>query len=375
MEGMYAEGLAKVGSGKAFINPLAKLNRDMGIAIVGPKTNGGGLKMLDATAATGIRGIRYLMESAVGDCTFLEINEDVFGQLEANIKSNSVKATALNTSIQEFCSSTRERFDLVELDPFGGIYPYVFDVAKVLRGGSYFFATATDTAVLCGAQKNACLKLYSAKPMHNKLCHETGLRIMIGYMARTLAQFNFGIDVLLGMFHDHYMRVYAKLTSGAAAATRSIDSLGFAFHCDSCGAIASSKGLVPVQTKCEACGSKMRASGPLWLGKLKDKGAIDAISAYSSRSGDRRLQSVSQLLSSELDIPLFYHIPSFTKRLGITGVSPDAVIESLKNSGFAASHTHFDPNGVKSDAPSDSVAEAIRDVASGKVSALHYGQV
>ena len=31
--------------------------------------------------------------------------------------------------------------------------------------------------------------------MHNELCHETGMRIMIGYIARTAAQFNLGIDV------------------------------------------------------------------------------------------------------------------------------------------------------------------------------------
>ena len=371
MEGTYTEGLAKVNAGNAFINPLAKLNRDIGIAIVGPKKRGKGLKMLDATAATGIRGIRYLIESAVDDCTFLEINEDVFSQLGANIKSNGVKAAALNTSIQEFCSSTRERFDLVELDPFGGIYPYVFDVAKVLRGGSYFFATATDAAVLCGAQKNACLKLYSAKPMHNKLCHETGLRIMIGYMARMLAQFNFGIDVLLGMFHDHYMRVYARIESGAAAATKSIGELGFAFYCDSCGAITSSKGLVPVHAECQECGSKMRASGPLWLGRLKSDAAIDAVSTYASKSGDRHLQSVSQLLSSELDIPLFYHIPSFTKKLGITGVSPDAVIESLVTRGLSASHTHFDPNGIKSSATAADVTAAIKGCAAGSGSAMH----
>ena len=371
MEGTYAEGPAKVAVGRAFINSLAKLNRDIGIAIVGPKKRGKGLKMLDATAATGIRGIRYLMESAVDDCTFLEINEDVFSQLNANIKSNGVKAAALNTSIQEFCSSTRERFDLVELDPFGGIYPYVFDVAKVLHGGSYLFATATDTAVLCGAQKNACLKLYSAKPMHNKLCHETGLRIMIGYMARTLAQFNFGIDVLLGMFHDHYMRVYAKLESGASAATKSIGELGFAFYCDNCGAISSSKGLMPVHLECLECGSKMRASGPLWLGRLKSEAAIASVSKYASKSGNKRLQAVSHLLSSELDIPLFYHIPSFTKRFGITGVSPDAVIESLVMHGFYASHTHFDPNGVKSNAAAADVTMAIKGIALGKDPVTH----
>ena len=371
MEGTYAEGLARVHPGNAFINPLAKLNRDIGMAIIGPKSEGVGLKMLDATAATGIRGIRYLMESAVSECTFLEINEDVFGQLEMNIKSNGVEATALNTSIQEYCSSTKERFDLVELDPFGGIYPYVFDVAKVLKGGSYLFATATDAAVLCGAQKNACLKLYSAKPMHNKLCHETGLRIMIGYMARTLAQFNFGIDVLLGMFHDHYMRVYTKLESGAAAATKSISSLGFASYCDSCGAIGSSKGIVPVHAECHECGAKMRISGPLWLGSLKDTETMDAISTYSSKSGDRRLQSVSQLLSSELDIPLFYHIPSFTKKLGITGVSPDAVIKSLINDGFSASHTHFDTNGIKSDASAADVTSAIKSIVAGKGHEIH----
>ena len=353
----YNEGLADIFFDKAFVNSRAKLNRDIGIAIVG---HAPGKNMLDATSASGIRGIRYMLEANVGFCTSLEINHEVFAELEANIKRNNSSAVALNTSIQEFCNSTKERFWLVELDPFGGIYPYIFDIAKVLRGGSYLFATATDAAVLCGAHKAACLKLYSAKPMHDELCHEVGLRIMIGYIARTLAQFNFGIDVLLGIFHDHYMRVYIRVESGASASLNSIKSMGFAMHCAACGHIETQKGFVCKELSCPECSGRMSVAGPLWLGSLKDAETAKRISEYSMEHEDKRLKEFSEKILEELDIPLFYSMPSFTKRMHKTGISPASVIATLKEMGFKASYTHFDSNSIKSSADAKTVENAVR---------------
>ncbi|MEM3841365.1 MAG: hypothetical protein QXN59_01570, partial [Candidatus Micrarchaeaceae archaeon] len=291
----YSEGAARIKYEKAFLNSAAKLNRDIGIAIIG--SEGSPIKMLDATAATGLRGMRYMLESRVSACTFLEINPSVFKELQANLDNGRIAAEAFNVGIQEFCNSTKEKYELVELDPFGGIYPYIFDIAKVLKGGSYLFATATDTAVLCGAHRDACIKLYSAKPMHDELCHEVGLRIMIGYIARTLAQFNFGIDVLLGIFHDHYMRVNIKVLAGARNATESVRSLGFALHCPSCGHIESIMGIAIAARKCPECSADMSVAGPLWIGKLKDDLAIRKILAYAKKYGDSKLLSFSEKLS------------------------------------------------------------------------------
>jgi len=86
--------------------------------------------------------------------------------------------------------------------------------------------TATDVAVLCGADSKACMRLYDSKPIHNELCHESGMRVMIGYVARVAAQFGLGTDVELSVSYMHYMRTFIRFTHGAAAAYGSLAKMG-----------------------------------------------------------------------------------------------------------------------------------------------------
>ena len=61
---IYKEGKAKVyNTENAFLNPVAMASRDISVAFV--KTFEVKDKALDATAATGIRGIRYALEAGV----------------------------------------------------------------------------------------------------------------------------------------------------------------------------------------------------------------------------------------------------------------------------------------------------------------------
>ena len=62
---MYAEGKARIKeSGKAFLNPAGKASRDLSIAYVKLLAEKGSA-LLDATAATGIRAIRYAKEAGI----------------------------------------------------------------------------------------------------------------------------------------------------------------------------------------------------------------------------------------------------------------------------------------------------------------------
>ena len=63
---------------------------------------------------------------------------------------------------------------------------------KITNDGARLMVTATDVAVLCGADSKACMRLYDSKPIHNELCHESGMRVMIGYIARMLANSDLG---------------------------------------------------------------------------------------------------------------------------------------------------------------------------------------
>ncbi len=360
----YTEGSAAIRKGNAFVNSEAKLTRDIGIAIANSLMQGK-KKVLDGTAATGIRGIRYSKE-ADADVTFLEINESAYSELKENLNANGVNAIAYNKSFQEFANTAKEKFDVIDLDPFGGITALAYDAMKLAKDKTLLFATVTDTAVLCGAHYNACIRLYNAMPMHDDISKEAGIRILAGYIARIASQFNFGIECHAYMVYKHYMRLYLMLRHGAAYAAKAAKSLGIMAHCRKCGNIEFWKG-ISSNAKCSVCNSEMALAGPLWLGSMKNNSTIEKAMHYAELHFDAKTVKMLESMHDEFDVPKCYPLPAFTRRMKIGSVSPSAVIEALKNKGFEASAAHYDAECIKTAAPFDALIDAIKSARNGNL--------
>ncbi len=88
------EGLARILVPKAeriydappvFYNPIMSLNRDisvLAVKVLGPKG------VLDALSATGIRGIRYALETPAEEVWLNDINEEAYGLMKKNVGLN-----------------------------------------------------------------------------------------------------------------------------------------------------------------------------------------------------------------------------------------------------------------------------------------------
>ncbi|MDE1865230.1 MAG: hypothetical protein KGH94_01150 [Candidatus Micrarchaeota archaeon] len=358
---MYIEGKARIkDSGKAFLNPKAKVSRDLSVAYVSHLAKRDSA-LLDSTAATGIRGIRYALESKARDLTLLEINRAAHKALKANLLLNKVKAKAINESIQEFANSGNGRFDFIDLDPFGGITPYIYDLMKVSGDGTRLMVTATDTAVLCGADSKACMKLYDSKPIHNELCHEGGMRVMIGYIARVAAQFDMGIDVELSVSYMHYMRAFMRLKAGASAAYASLEKMGYLRYCDACRNREAELGFLPRNSDCSNCGGRMAPYGRMWLGDLKDQKLVDSL-CRKTKDDERKGEAFKllELIKSELDERFYYHIPTMTKRYKLGSVSPYLVAKRLEEAGYSTSLTHMKGSAIKTGAGLGEVVKMLK---------------
>lgn len=339
-----SEGKAKLSSEGAFYNPKMKELRDISVLFL--KAVGAKGPLLDSTAATGVRGIRYFKEAGIRGITFLDINKQAFSRLRSNLRLNRLKATALNKSIQEFANTTDEKFEAIDLDPFGSPQPHIFDLMKISKDGTLLMVTATDTAVLCGAHAHACYKLYNSKPLHSEHCKEVGVRILLGYISRIASQFNFGIEPLLTVSAQHYMRVFVRLSHGAEAAVSSVVANGVGSFCWKCRSFSSLKGLAPEMSRiCKACGAESELFGPLWLGPLYDR---------------KIASKIRSSITPELDTFMFYSIPKLTRSMGIGSVSHYEVIKRLNGLGFTATPTQFDNDGIKTSAPHGDVLSAVK---------------
>lgn len=356
---MYKEGKAEIKFHKnSFINPVGQASRDISVALARAICKG--CTVLDATTATGIRGIRYSKEGGLKGITMLEINRNAYRDAARNIKASRIKAKVLNESFQEFANTTRDRFGLVDIDPFGSAAPYLFDAMKIIKDTSLLFVTATDTAVLCGAHKDACLRVYDAVPMHNEFCHEAGMRILIGYIARTAAQFNYGIEVMLSVYYAHYMRTFIKLRHGAENAASSLREMGYAYYCVRCGYRAYSKGQIPTADACSNCGAKMAQAGKMWLGNLHEGEAIDkTIEQLEAINASNEAKNIMNRIKEELDIPFYYSVPELTKRLKTSSVKMSD-LEGCIGKRYRVSKTHFDYMSIKTDAPYDTVLSCVK---------------
>ena len=347
---MYKEGKAAIRQQSAFLNSKAKFIRDLSVGFMQIKANKNS-NVIDATGGTGIRGIRYLLESKAKNVTILDMNASAVKAIKANALLNKVKPKIVKISFQEFSNSSKEKFDFIDIDPFGGLHPYIYDAIKIAKGGSYLMLTATDTAVLCGAHRDACVKLYGAIPLHNELCHEAGIRILINYVVGIAAQFNFGIEVSLSVFQAHYFRIFIKLVHGSKSALDSISRCGYVSYCESCKWRSCRIGVLHLQTKCENCGSNAKAAGRMWLGNLYNKrDALDLLKYFEKNITEKSEISMMEKISEEYDSLFFYSIPVITKSKKIPSVSPSAIIEKLKAKGYLATPTHFDPDGIKTNA-------------------------
>ena len=352
------EGSAQIAINEGvFFNPKMEGLRTLSVLFL--KAFGAEGSLIDCTAATGIRAIRYAKEVGIKDVTILDINKIAFDNAVKNMKSNGVDAKAFNEDLQVFAGRHEDQFDIIDLDPFGSAAPYIHDILKISRNGSLLMITATDTAVLCGAHLSACIKTYAARPLHGEPCKEAGLRILIAYVSRIAAQFNFGIEVLLSLSDLHYFRVFLRLDKGAKKALDSVKTGGFGAYCHSCQNFVVKKGVVPsLNLSCEYCTNIMDPFGSLWIGNLYDKRILKDMYALAE---DDAKDHISLLIDEE-DIPLFYSLPKITRHLHLGSISPNKIIGALRGMGYKASATQFGKEGIKTNANLSEIRKILREV-------------
>jgi tRNA (guanine26-N2/guanine27-N2)-dimethyltransferase len=342
-----------------FFNPKMKCLRDISVAFI-RATAVGKPSLLDSTSATGIRGIRYSKEAGISNLTLLDVNKKAATNTRKNLKANKVKAKILNVDLQDFVRGYEKKFNVIDLDPFGSPAPYIHDLLKISEDGTVLMITATDTAVLCGAHSAACVKQYGSLPLHNELCKEVGIRILISYLIRKSAEFNFGVTVMLSISDMHYMRVFIRLDKGAKKAYESMISTGFGSYCNKCSSFDFAAGITPkLKAKCKNCGYGMQQFGPLFLGKLNDKTLLKKMLDVGLE--DELSEKTVRLLYEEYETPFFYSLPKITRHLGISSVPYETVCKKLGEKGYAYSHTLFDINGLKTNAPVDKLSKAVSE--------------
>jgi tRNA (guanine26-N2/guanine27-N2)-dimethyltransferase len=396
--GEVKEGSVKVKTAEgAFYNPHMEFSRDFSslavAALDGMLPGGRKLRICDGMSATGIRGIRYALENRnVESVTFIDMDKAACELTAENAKSNGLTEFAApvgepagapaeakspvfrvaEDDINHQLYRGGEKFNFVELDPFGSPVPFIRSALLNLRASKYGFlsVTATDTAVLCGAHQKACIINYGARPMHTYFCHEAAVRILAGHVVQVAAAMHIGIRPLFLLSKRHYVKGVFEIKKSADLAFKSMSQLGYVSFCPKCLAIKT-MGKPFLSPVCAECGAGSGADGssapiwggPMWLGELHDSGVLERMQqANSERQYKNRVEIANTLLlmRQEMGMPAFYYdIHSVADHFTAMPKPFDRIVAALQDKGYTVSRTHFNDLAIKTDAPAKDVADAI----------------
>ena len=340
------------GTAPVFYNRRMELNRDATVLFLSVMKPSG---YLDAMGATGIRGLRVASECGI-PVTINDYDPDACDLIRKNVAASGLDVEVTCRNVHGVLAE--RRFDAVDLDPFGSPAPFI---DSGIRGARHLLmVTATDTAPLCGAHKRAGIRRYFAQPLNTEYHAETGLRILLGFVAREAVKYDRGIEPLFCFTREHFIRVHVRLLQGVSAADRTIDRIGYLHQCPGCPERDEQPGLLPEPGLCTRCGVRMVPIGPLWLGAVQDNRLIarmqDAVPGLKIQTAPK-LGVLLDVLSQELPISYHYDYHRIAKYGKVSPLPIRDLITSLQGAGYAAGRAHYSGTAVKTDAP---VSEIIR---------------
>jgi len=332
------------GTGEAvFFNPVQELNRDVTVAALRTAsewTRRDALETyLDATAATGVRGVRAARDG--WDVTCADVDPEAVALCGRNLAHNDLEGRTVHRDANVLMH--QERFDVVDVDPFGT--PVPFADAAVRSARHLLCVTATDTAPLCGAHFRSGVRKYGTVPRNTEFHAEMGLRVLLSALVRTAARYDVAATPVLSHVSDHYVRTYLRLDAGAQAADERIDDLGHVDHCPECLYREHERGLHadPLGT-CPNCGgTNVRTAGPIWLGRPHDPSFVHAVRDHvdAAMGTAEEARDLLARIAGELGEPTHYDQHRLYKRWGEPAIAMDEFLAALRNAGHEASRTHY----------------------------------
>ena len=351
-----------------FYNPHMELNRDLSILAIQvfQKEQDREIDICDLFGGSGIRGIRYKNEiDGVNEVSINDISEVANHYERHNIELNNLSDIEVyQHDASMFLRMKRGEFDVIDIDPFGTPSPFLDSAGYCARRNSLLCVTATDTSALCGTYKEPCIRKYNAKPYKSEYCHETGIRILAGFVALTLSKYAKCIEVKMSHSTEHYMRLYLEIKKGSKRTDESLKNIGYISHCSNCLHRQTSNGLAsPIDEICPVCGERLIHAGPLWLGDIQD---ADFIQKMIDENENKKINSEKQalkLLNScllEADAPAtFFDVHTICKSLKIIAPKLDLIFDEIKKEGFIAIKTHYNPLGIKTNADINKIKEIL----------------
>ncbi|MCS7097308.1 MAG: tRNA (guanine(10)-N(2))-dimethyltransferase [Candidatus Methanomethylicia archaeon] len=364
----FREGEFEPSYAPVFYNPKMVFDRNLSILVIkgfGDLLNEN-LRVCDSLSGTGIRGIRYGLEvDKVDFIWFNDWNPLAVKLIHKNLSLNNLTASTVVSCLDArkmFYMNTNfnSRFHVIDIDPFGSPVKFLQSALSALKDGGLMCITATDIPVLFGKYPLTCLRRYNAISIKADFSYENAIRILLGYIVRIAANYNFSCTPLLCYMRSHYARIFACFKLDVEEANKSIMKIGYIAFCSKCLYRCVFEGFIPqLIVNCPNCNSKLEFSGPLWIENIFDVNFI--VKLKNKCYADHLISKFLDILHTEASgPPTFYVLDEFSRRLKISSPNVDDIIEKIRSNGYFASKTHFHVKGIRTNAPLSIIYDVVK---------------
>lgn len=362
---MRSDGVFEPAWAPVFYNPRMKENRDIAVLVTATYFNFKEYFFVEPLAGVGVRSIRLALESQgngiandLDPLSYYYINRNIIlNEVLERIKSYNQEANTLLNNLR----SNGIIVNYIDIDPYGSPIPFIDSTAYAIAKGGLVGVTATDTGPLNCSYPHTCLRRYGAYCVKTDFSREMGLRILIGSIVKRAASHDIAFKPILSYYRDYYYRIYFSVSRKATDASKLLNYIGYiVYNEETC-----KRAIVYSLDQLNNIGYKGSIIGPLWIGKLGDidfiNRIIDLINNFNYLN-----QNIKKFLKTLLNeyniITPYYRLDRLYSTLKMNIPPINKVIKNIRDSGYLAYRTHFDPRGIKTNAPYEELLEILKNI-------------
>ena len=362
----HQERQAKFQIGNTFYNPQSEYVRDLGVlAAAVYQQDYGSLKVLDALAASGVRSLRYYLESKANYIWVNEgnhqHNDTIQKNLSLSIAPDRFKLTHQDAHRVFFqCYGDRDYYDLVDVDCFGSAVPYLNTMLWATKIGGLMYLTCTDGRTVTGHPPEQTVRYYNAIARSHPAIQEQALRLIIGAAQQQAAAKGLGIEPVFSLFTGQTYRLMLRLV---AKSQLNANNYGFLAYCRSCGNYQTFtwRKLNKVGCKCDR--PAVTVSGAMWLGKLHDRQQLKRFTLLAQQWHWHKIVELLDIMQSEIDFPPYlYTLREIGNRGKLDLPKKSRLIQALQTRGYKAAATHIEPQAIKTNTNMEIIVAIAKDI-------------
>ncbi|KAI8973272.1 N2,N2-dimethylguanosine tRNA methyltransferase [Mycotypha africana] len=344
--------------------------------------NNDNFTILEALAASGLRSVRYAKEiPKLKQVVCNDIEEEAIEAMKRNIAYNGLSEELVRPNHGDAMRvmydkvGTNEKFDVIDLDPYGSAAPFVDGAVQAVAEGGLLCVTCTDLAILAGSMHpETCFGKYGGMPLKYMFPHEMALRLVLQMLQTSAGRYKRHIVPLVSCSIDFYLRVFVRVYTSPKEVKKSATNMAIVYECSGCHAYtAQPLGKISVKESngaerhtpatgpvvgrfCESCNSIHHIGGPAWGAKIHNNEFVKKMLQHVNDNKDcygtsARMKGMLSVIKEEIDVPFYWTLARLCGTIHCNSIPMVDLNSAILNAGYKVSASHCGKQTIKTDAP------------------------